>query len=95
MKLFTSLLGGNLAIAAAQAPPHFPAQYSCARSYTQAGTQYGEIVYVDATNQRKVQVSTGSRVVSFFHNKTSYSITDNWVRIVRHAPPSPSCMRQN
>jgi hypothetical protein len=63
---------------AAQAPPTFPAQYSCKKTYTLNGTAYPSTSHIDSTNLQKVDQKATSKLVSFYANKTKYSQTSGW-----------------
>jgi len=79
MKLFSALaLAAAPAVVDAQSQPTFPAQYSCASMYTLNGSTYGQVTHIDQTNQETAVEKIASSLVSFFANKTKYSISTSW-----------------
>ena len=78
MKKFSALALLAPAVIDAQSQPTFPDQYSCASMYTLNGSKYGQVTHIDQTNQETAVQKIASSLVSFFANKTKYSISTSW-----------------
>jgi hypothetical protein len=77
-------------LATAQKTHTYPPKYQCDREFQQNGKQYTETIVFDFEGAgATVQVKPNSRLVSFNHNKTTYSITSSCEPGTLYSPVTP------